>query len=206
MIVYVETNFLLEVAFQQEEHLPCSALLAELAGGTLDIRIPAFAIAEARLARRRRAAERTELLHRVQRELRELSRAAEWSELRAQSGALLGALTASGEAARGRLEAAIEAIVRGGRVLPLDAEIIARAGNVENWFALASPDALVFASVMQDAERVDAGAKIPPDKCFLNRNAPDFTTPPVQDELRRVSCRLLTSFRGGLAFVRPSEG
>lgn len=202
MIVYVETNFLLEVAYQQEEHGACATLLTDAARGALDLRVPAFAIAEARLTWRRRAAERTELQQRLQGELRELTRSTEWADLRSQSAALVSALVDSGEAARRRLEAAISEVTTFGRILPLDAETIVQAFEAEDRLSLSAPDALVYAAVVRDAIAADEEARARVPKCFLNRNRKDFDSPDVRDELRSHGCRVLASFADGEAYVR----
>lgn len=48
MIVFVETNFLLELVYQQEEHESCEAILALAEAGRIDLVLPAFSVAEAR--------------------------------------------------------------------------------------------------------------------------------------------------------------
>ena len=46
MIVYVETNFVLEIAFLQEQHAACLALVDLARAGKIGLVLPAFSIAD----------------------------------------------------------------------------------------------------------------------------------------------------------------
>ena len=46
MIVYVESNFILELAYLQEDHENCGRILKLAEAGKIQLILPAFAIAE----------------------------------------------------------------------------------------------------------------------------------------------------------------
>jgi len=48
VIVYVETNFLLEIAYQQDECESCREILALARQGRVALAVPAFSLIEAR--------------------------------------------------------------------------------------------------------------------------------------------------------------
>ena len=74
MIVYVETNFVLEVALEQDEWESCHTLLKLGAAGTVALAVPAYALVEPIETLVRRDKSRKELAERVRSELRQLSR------------------------------------------------------------------------------------------------------------------------------------
>lgn len=193
-VVYVETNFLLELAYQQEESTACERLAQAAADGRIQLCIPAFSIVEARVAWRRQTKQRAELLTTLRRELRELTRSRPHVELTDKSADLVAALVNSGEEDRQRLEAAIGAVERVGTVLPLDAAGVRNAYAAEHQLNLSAQDATVYASVRQHLAAAGGGPK-----CFLNRNARDFAVPEVVEELER--CKVLPSFASGEGYV-----
>ena len=63
------------------------------------------------------------------------------------------------------------------------------------------PDSLVLGSVMTHLSETN-----PDVSCFLNKNAKDFDTPDVRDELRPYNCRLIGSFEHGLNYISSTLG
>lgn len=197
MVVYVETNFLLELAYQQEESAACERLVQAAADGQIRLYIPVFSIVEARVAWRRQTKQRAELLATLRRELRELTRSRPHAELSAKSTDLVAALVGAGEEDRRRLEVAISAVEGFGTVLPLDATGVRSAYGAENRLNLSAQDATVYASVREHLPRAGDGPK-----CFLNRNSRDFANPEIVDEFEQFGCKVLSSFAAGEGYVR----
>jgi predicted nucleic acid-binding protein len=196
MIVFAETNFLLELAYLQEEHESCEAILALAEADRIDLVLPAFCVAEARMTHLRQIKNRAEFHDTLSRQIRELSRSKPYSDVPARSRELISALVNSAEEERRRLHHALDRILATGRVVPMTAEVLLRADRAENEVDLSPQDAIVYASVMLE---VDSDPSTP--KCFLNRNSRDFANPDIYAELGRGNCRLLPSFRDGLAFI-----
>lgn len=200
MIVYVETNFLLELAYLQEDCESCVELLELAKSGAVSLVLPAFSLAEARLTWDRRSSERNTLQNQLQPIIRQLARSEPFRTLTESSRELLSALGASGETTRLRLEDAISTITSVGTVLPLTAEITSRARVDELRLDLSPSDAVVYASVMLHLAAAPAGVK-----CFFNRDK-DFANPSVYDELAAYDCKPFVSFEKGLQFVRSKIG
>jgi predicted nucleic acid-binding protein len=196
MTVFVETNFLLELVYQQEEHESCEEILALAEAGRIDLVVPAFSVAEATSTLLRRIREREEFHESLSRQIRELSRSRAYSDVPARSRELLSAFLNSGEDERHRLSEALDRIVAAGRIVPLTAEVLLTANRAGNEVNLKPPDATVYASVVLE---IDTDPEAP--KCFLNRNSRDFANPDVFTELGRGNCRLIPSFRDGLAYI-----
>jgi predicted nucleic acid-binding protein len=196
MIVYAESNFLLELAYLQEEHESCEAILDLAESGRIRLLLPAFAVVEARMSVLRQARQRAEFNGRLELQIRELSRSKPYADLPAKSGDLVSALVDSGEEERRRLNTVMERVHRISQILPTTEEILDRAYTAESELRLSPQDAVVYASVADDLHQDPLSAKV-----FLNRNSKDFTSPQMESALARGNCKLLTSFRAGRGFV-----
>ena len=197
MIIYVETNFLLELAYLQEECNSCTELLDLAKDDAVSLVLPAFSLAEARLTWDRRSSERNTLQNQLQPLIRQLARSEPFRTLTESSRELISALAASGEATRLRLEDAISTINSVGTVLPLTSEVASQARLDELGLALSPSDAVVYASVMSHLSIAPEGVK-----CFFNRDSKGFANPSIYDELAASGCKLFVSFEKGLEFVK----
>ncbi len=74
MIVIVETNFVLEVAYLQEEHVHCGEIISLAEQGKIELALPAFSISEPYESWKRRAQRRSELHSKIIGELKEIGR------------------------------------------------------------------------------------------------------------------------------------
>ena len=197
MIIYAETNFLLELAYLQEGSRSCAELLELAKSGAVSLVLPAFSLVEARLTWDRRSSERSALQTQLQPVIRELARSEPFKSLTESSRELLSALVASGEATRTRLEEAISAITSAGTALPLTTEIASQAHRDELRLSLSPSDAVVYATVMSHLAAAPAGVK-----CFFNRDSKGFAIPSIYDELAVFGCKLFVSVEKGLEFVK----
>ena len=82
MTVYVETNFVLEIALLQEEHRECAEVVDLCKQRLLSLVIPAFSLAEPYITIRQKNNRRAELNVRLGPELRDLARTQAYQELR----------------------------------------------------------------------------------------------------------------------------
>jgi hypothetical protein len=76
--VYVETNFVLELAFQQEQFVSCEQILQLCEAGRIQLVIPAYSLAEPHEKLIRQANSRKELQRKLRDELQQLSRTASY--------------------------------------------------------------------------------------------------------------------------------
>ena len=74
MNVYVETNFVLELAFQQEELESCEQILRRCEAKRIQLVIPAYSLAEPHEKLIRQAKNRSELHRKLHDELEQLKR------------------------------------------------------------------------------------------------------------------------------------
>jgi predicted nucleic acid-binding protein len=197
MIVYAESNFVLELALLQEQHAACEALLDLCARGRIRLLLPSFAMIEPFGALFRRKAEHRAAKLPVDAALRELGRTATLATPVSEAQEVLQYLLVTNsddelqrwKEARSRIAAVAE-------LIPFDERVLPVAVAVEDQFELPPPDALIYASVWSHLNQTR-----PPRSCFLNRNARDFTKPGLVTELETLGCKFLPAFDQGLSFV-----
>lgn len=197
MNVYVESNFVLELALLQEQHAACEALLELCGNGRIRLLLPSFAMIEPFGALFRRSAEHRAVKLPVDAALRELRRTASLATPVSKAQEVLEHLLVTNSIdelqrwkdARRRIAAVAE-------LIPFDERVLPVAVAVEDQFRLTPPDALIYASVRSHLSQTR-----PPRSCFLNRNFEDFNIPPLVADLQALGCKFLPAFDQGLSFV-----
>ena len=201
MIVYVETNFVLELAFLQEEHEQCRSLLsiAREREGT-ELALPVFCVGEAYEAFERKRRERLDLADKLRGELTQIVRSRPYTDRSKELNELADLFVRSGREQKARLDRVLDEVLGVGRLLPLDRETHGKAVNYQKTRSLAPQDSIVYASIMEGLEK---GARSP--SCFITRNSKDFANPDIRDlDLANRSCTLLTNFTAGLGYVQAN--
>lgn len=197
MIIYAETNFLLEVAYLQERSESCNAILASARRGDVSLVVPAFSVAEARSTWDSRLSERNVLLRdQLQPLIRQLSRSQQFASLPETSRDLLTAIVASGEEARRRLDEAVAVIEQHGIIQQLTSDVLAAAVELEKRFSLSPPDSIVLASVVVHLEDAATGPK-----CFVSQDKKGFANPAIHDELSAYGCKVLVNFTDAAGYI-----
>jgi predicted nucleic acid-binding protein len=164
--IYVETNFVLELTFQQEQFAECEQILQLCEAGCCQLVIPAYSLAEPHEKLSRQAKNRREIQQALDAELRQLLRTADYmSRIKSiQDIALL--LVQSNEEERQRFVQYRERFLKIAEVIALTTDILTSAGASEVPYDLSPQDALVFASVITHLRQHS-----PTRACFLNRNS-----------------------------------
>ena len=195
MIVYVETNFLLELALQQEQHASCEALVQLAESKAITLSMPAFSVLEATQNLRRMSVERGKFQEDVNKQGRDVNRTHGFGK-EAAFAAVADALVRhvqQAELSLAQLKARLFQVVR---FLPLDGAVAAELSRYIEDYELEPPDATVLASVMNDPQLGQERS------CFLNRNTEDFDQPSIVDLLRQRNCKLIGHFDHGLRYVQ----
>jgi predicted nucleic acid-binding protein len=196
MIVYVESNFVLELAFLREEHLTCAELLALAEARSIQLVIPAFSIGEPYEAWVRRSKQRSDLHGRLSSEIKELSRSEPYKELSHEFHELTGLLVRSNEDEKQRLDEALDRILHVAQISPITASTIRLAIDFQRNRSLKPQDSIVYASVIQHLSESPSAKK-----CFITANSKDFVNPDIKNELASQACSLLTRFSDGLGYI-----
>jgi predicted nucleic acid-binding protein len=198
VIVYVETNFLLELAYLQEQLGSCEGILRLAREKSITLVLPAFCVAEARATWRRRVSERQEFHSKFRVHLRDITRSEPYRALKAQFQEILDALVSGGEDVRQRLEVAVTVAADAGELISMTSHTIDLAHAIELLYSLSPQDALVLASVQSHAEQ-HAGPK-----CFVTRDVRDFSSPVVYGDLAVEGCKVIFNFDDAVAYIKDS--
>jgi predicted nucleic acid-binding protein len=196
MIVYVESNFCLELVFQQEEEAQAEEILQLAEAGRLELVLPQFAVCEPFSTLNRYENERRRFLNELNKQLSELDRSIHQQQIVAGTQPLVAMLTRIGQDQTNRLKTVVERMLGCGRTVPLTAPLFASARQVEGQFDLSPQDAIVAASVLGDLQPQNAPQN---SHAFLSRNSKDFN--PMRAEFTALGCRYLAKFDAGLQFI-----
>ncbi len=196
MNVYVETNFLLEVALVQEQHESCERIIGLCDSGCSTLIVPTFSIAESYETLIRRARERTQIANRLGQELRQLSRSKPYKEQVDALQGVAGLLVQSIDDENGRLTAVLERVSKIAVLIPLAADIISAANRCRAIYKLEPQDSFVYCSVLHHLD-LQGGA----EGCFINRNSKDFSDLDIVESLESRGCKMLYDFDTGWGYL-----
>ena len=200
MIVYVESNFVLELAFLQEGHEDCDAILKLGESGVIRLIVPGFSLIEPYETLVRRSRRRAELSRRLSEESRELSRSRPYSEITEMAGEIASILISIGEEEKQRPDSTLLRILDASEMIPIQPNTLKRALGIQTELSLSPQDSIVFTSVIQHLELGNLD-----HKCFLNKDSKDFLNPDIEGRLDRHDCRLITSFAQGLQYINSAN-
>ena len=198
MNIYVESNFVLELALRQEQYKSCEKIISACQERKINLFVPAYCLAEPYEALIRRSKIRQDLKENVKYQLEQLARSEPYKEkVDALKDDLTNLLAGSSDEDNERLREVISIILSLAEVVPLDRSILANAIEFESNLGLSPQDSIVFASVMNHLKIASEGKK-----CFLNRNSRDFDTPDIVEALDNYGCKMLFSFNNGYNYIQ----
>jgi hypothetical protein len=195
--VYVESNFVLQLALQQEAHASCEGILQLCQGGIARLVIPAFSLVEPYRTLELRGAQRERLRRDLDTEIRQLARTSFFGERLSEFADLRSLLIDSVAEERMRWAEVRARLLRAAEVVAMDADILGAAARHPLTQLLEPHDAIVYASVISHLAR--SGSSAP--SCFLNADARDFGDPDLVAELAARHCKLIFRFDDGLQYL-----
>lgn len=195
MNVYIETNFVFELVFNQENCETCEEVLRLSEQNKLRLLIPAYSLAEPHEKLVRLARDRKNLQQNLNKELEQLRRNSSYSERLESITSISQLLIQSTEDAQQRFASYRSRLFNTAEIIPLTLPILQQAASYEP--PLSPQDAIVYASVLFRLQQNDNQLA-----CFLNSNRKDFDDPTLKEELEQLQCRLITNFAHGLQFLK----
>jgi len=194
--IYVETNFILELVFEQDQYASCEKILELCEAQKAKLIIPAYSLAEPHEKLIRQKKERQRLQESLDKELRELSRTKSYKNRLDSIKDIKSLIVQSSQEIGENFAKYREYLLKIAEIIPLNADILLNAASAEDNYGLRPQDALVYVSVIQHLQE-----NKPQQACFLNRNSQDFNDPDMVDELKSLNCRLITQFDAGYKFL-----
>ena len=200
MNVYLESNFVLELAFLQEQSASCERILSLGEAGHVRLAVPAYSLAEPyeTLVRRQRQRKRTK--EALDRELGQIARSAAYEDRLGRFRDLTALLINSADEEARRLEEVRSRLIETADTIPLEASVLAAAAQYQRKHDFSPQDALVYSAVLAHLERDYARPS-----CFLNKDK-DFDDQDVLEELGGYNCKLFPRFDSGCRYILDSLG
>lgn len=197
MNVYVETNFILELAFMQEQHESCGKILALCKDGSHELILPSFCIAESYETLIRQTKKREQLARDLASELRQLTRA-EPDEVKIEAFQNASSiLVQSSNDEELRLVDVLNRVLKIATIIPLEAETIVASARYRVTYSLEPQDSIVLSSVLHHLSLTDSA-----ESCFINKNKRDFDDFDIGQSLVAMRCKMLFNFDSGYNYIR----
>lgn len=195
MNVLAESNFLLEIALRQSEYDHAVHILQLAENGKIRLVVPAYALAEPFHKLGRVERERRQLMDGLDRELGQMSRSADFADIRSKSTAIMAALAGKSDVDKREFDAVSVRVLKVAEVIPLTAMQL-RAGISRQLVDLGPQDALIFAAA-QEFLRTRSGEP----SIFVNKNSKDFLAESVSQDLERLGCKVLVRFSAANSYI-----
>ncbi len=201
MRVYVETNFILEMALDQEDHASCEEILDLADQRKLVLVLPAFSLTEASQTLERRHEARAKLVAdgEVGRELRQLQRSKPFHDkTKTVRDEIEVLFNESGERAQKNLQVLNARLLSIASILPLGAAVIKKVENCP-FRDIKVFDAIVLFSIL--ADRADSSRE-PEQRCFLSSDGKAFDDPDIREALTAHNCKFFKRFPDAIRYIR----
>jgi len=197
MIIYVESNFILELALEQEQCQSCEEILKICESGNGSLVVPAFCIAETYQTLRRRANERRQFGKLLGDELTLLGRTKSYNKDINTLQDVTSILAKSIEEEIKRFDQVLNERFNKAELILLEQTIITDAIKSESQFNLKPADAIVYASILQHLMKTEID-----HKCFLNKDRKGFGDSDIVAELGTYNCKIFFSFDDGFNYIQ----
>jgi predicted nucleic acid-binding protein len=197
-VVYVESNFPLEIALGQEQAGAAEEMLEMAESRVLEISIPTFAISEPFSTLAYRRIDRRRIADPLQSQINLLRRSHMHQEVASLVDSAGRALLEVERLETRNLASVMLRIVEGCTILPLTRVVYERAMRFVATYDLSAQDAIVYATIIADLETRDVGEA----KCFASRDKAAFIDPGISTELEAFGCRYVGRFDHARDYLR----
>ena len=199
MRLFVETNFVLELALQQGEWFACETLMGLAERGRITLTMPAYCVGEPYETLIRRGKQRRAMVDALSNEVRQLARSEPNRDLPDRSRELIRSLIEASDRELTRLNEVLTRILAIGSLLATDRDVVMEALGAQSSLRLGPQDSIVYAAVRRSVVSATG------PKCFANRNTKDFLLPQIVDEFHEHDCRIVGSFAEALAWTESPQ-
>lgn len=198
IVVYVESNFILEIALEQKEAVAARAILTLAESGKITVAFPDFALSEPFTSILQLKNDRARFNDSSQVALKQLKHSEMHNRVIAALPPIMNLLTQLWEQELNLLHSTVEVMLRVGTLIRTDVASFRRALVYQKEVGLEPKDSIIYAAVISDLRLQSHEI----DKCFLNRNTKDFNDPVIKAELASLNCHYIGSFVQGLNYIQ----
>src|SRR6266705_5640048 len=164
MIVYVESNFVLEIALRQEQSVFAEAILSLAEQDKIELAFPSFALSEPFTTLMYRSGKRLSLYRELEMTLKEIKRSEALKHIAQSMETLVAALKQAQGNEFVPLHSVFGRMLAAGRCIEIDLSIFADALAYQGSLGLLSQDSIIYAAVINDLKKKPEEEK----KCFLS--------------------------------------
>ena len=198
MIVYVESNFVLELALSQEETDSAKAIIDLGKAHRIELVVPAFALVEPFWTMAGRKRNWRETIKELNHHRDDLNRSSDRKALADLLGGFIQGASYYEEFEEESLENVVFDLLQSATILPIEQDVIQDALHQRRTTDLEMPDSIVLASILQHLESALSRS----ESVFVTKDRKDFGDPVMKETLRQFGCTLVTNFRDGLQMIR----
>lgn len=199
MIVYVESNFVLEITLEQGESPYAERILLSAERGQIMLVVPSFSVDEPFSTIAQRSRLRRQINNTVSEQARQLERSPTHAGLVNEIRAVVGKLASLEGHELTRLQDTVDRALRIATLVPPSATIFSAAVEYASAFGLSLQDGIVLASTVSHAATQPATEP----KIFANRNPKDFDAPDIVSLLATHRCELAVTFEDAWKRIAP---
>lgn len=197
VIAYIDSNFVLQLALEQEEALSAEAILKLVEQRTVELVFPALAIWEPFSTITFHGVERRRMFDTLGRQLKQFERSTTHQHVTTLLQSLLSVWLDIQKREMDALEAVVRRLLDIGTSIELDSASFQQAITYRNMYGLSIKDSIIYSSVITDLQRRSRAEA----KCFISTNWKDFGDADIKSELFLYNCRYISHFSDGLAFM-----
>lgn len=199
MIVYVESNFFLEVALGQEQAIPAEAIITLAENDKIKLAFPGFALSEPFATVKQRGRERRLLRNSFREMLRQLERSEPHKQVVSDLQPIPIILTDIVKKEFELLQLTVNRVLKVGKGIEIEITKFSQALAYQDSLALSPQDSIIYSAVIADLQQRSSEE----DKCFLSRDKDAFSTNRrIKSELGSYNCRYIGSFSEGLRYIQ----
>jgi predicted nucleic acid-binding protein len=198
MIVYVESNFILELVLAQEESNFAEQILGLAEQNRINLVCPSFSIMEPFWTIQGRGKQRKGIQQSLNRELEQLQRSVYNQELVSVFQPLTKTIIDVEIKEMDMLEKTLSRLLKVGVTIEITSAIFDDSIHYQVELGLSPQDAIIYASIIADIKRLSSEE----EKVFVSRNWKDFDQEEIAEELQSYQCRFLPNFRSALDYIQ----
>lgn len=196
--VLIESNFIFEIALNQEQAYYCTQLISLCEKGLIQLVIPAYCLVEPYEKLNRQEKSRKQLVNQLSSEINQLKRNNAYQNQLLHVDNLTDLLIKSSLLEQTHFDNLSEHLLTISTIIPLSTSILKTASIYrQNPYELSYQDAIVYASILDFLQHTSLSTTL-----FLNKNSKDFATPDIIRDLNTHSCKLFSHFEHAYKYLQ----